>query len=181
MTKMKVLIIGGMPGTGKTTLMKKWMEKYTWEPHLNDIKLVPYYRSGNLLVLGKYEEGEVFGGTDKMSMAVQPAVIEWFYTLTDTSTVVLEGDRLFTQSFLDHCVENYDTKIFILTADKELLSKRYEQRGSNQDPVWLKGRESKVNNVRTNLMLMDNILCFQHENEEDTANIVDNIEHFVRN
>lgn len=180
---MKIVIVGGMPGTGKTTLMKQWMSKYRWMASHKEVKLVPFYVVENLgkriYVLGKYEEGEVFGGTDRMSMAAQPEVIKFLDSLSGDIVVVMEGDRLFTPSFLEHCSEKYTTRIFVLTAEKELLATRYADRGSNQDPTWLKGRESKVNGILTNMMLMDNTEVYPHETPEDTDKIIQRIEDFI--
>ena len=39
----------------------------------------------NIYILGKYEEGEVFAGTDRMSMAVQPEAIKFLATLSANS------------------------------------------------------------------------------------------------
>jgi len=68
---MKTVIgIIGAPGTGKTTLMKQWMERWDWEYHRTG--QLDHYVSGDLVVLGVYPEGETFGGTDKLSMSIAP-------------------------------------------------------------------------------------------------------------
>ena len=74
----KLIAVGGSPGTGKTTLFRKFMEDKNFQP-LEPAKLVSamYNPDLDLYVLGKYEDGEVFAGTDRLSMAVQPAVQEW--------------------------------------------------------------------------------------------------------
>ena len=75
----KILAVIGRPGVGKTTLFKKFIESKNWE-NKELIKLVPslYNEELDLHILGKYEEGEVFAGTDRMSMAVMPAAVEFF-------------------------------------------------------------------------------------------------------
>ena len=111
---MKVIAIGGEPGSGKSTLMKeilKHLEKYVYIKCYDSFKLVPYIQCGSVYILGKYDEGETFSGTDRMSMAVQPEAIKFLASLNKDSIILFEGDRLFTSSFLEHCVENYDTEI----------------------------------------------------------------------
>jgi uridine kinase len=151
---MKVIAIGGEPGAGKSTLMKRIIENFKAEPKYNSYKLVPYLLSNNVYILGKYEEGQTFSGTDRMSMAVQPEAIKFLKTLPSNSVVLFEGDRLFTASFLEHCNENYDTQIIYLKTTKDVRTERYKERGSNQDETWLRGRESKIANILTNMTLM---------------------------
>ena len=134
---MKVIAIGGEPGSGKTTLMKNLIEKYKPEPKYNSFKLVPYLQKDNIYILGKYEDGEVFSGTDRMSMAVQPEVIKFLDFLPKDSIIMFEGDRLFTSSFLEHCVDNFDTKIIHLMTSKSVREERYKLRGSKQNETWL--------------------------------------------
>jgi molybdopterin-guanine dinucleotide biosynthesis protein len=93
---MQVIAIGGEPGSGKTTLMKRLVEHFKVQPHYTEVKLVPYLQNGNIYVLGKYEDDQVFAGTDRMSMAVQPEAIKFLATLPADSVVLYEGDRLFT-------------------------------------------------------------------------------------
>lgn len=170
---MKVIAIGGEPGSGKSTLMKKLLEVFELEPKYNEVKLVPYLQKGNVYVLGKYEEGEVFSGTDRMSMAVQPEAIKFLATLPSNSVVLYEGDRLFTASFLEHCIENYDLSIIYLNTKKEVRQERYKDRGSNQNETWLQGRETKIANILSNMTLMFNTEKFNNDTYEEQNVIVE--------
>jgi len=67
---MKVIAIGGEPGSGKSTLMKEIISKYNWLKVYDEVKLVPYLQYDCNYILGKYDDGETFSGTDRMSMAV---------------------------------------------------------------------------------------------------------------
>lgn len=151
---MRVIAIGGNPGSGKSTLMKRLIECYTPEKKYDAFKLVPYLQKNNIYILGKYDEGEVFSGTDRMSMAVQPEAIKFLASLPDDSVVLYEGDRLFTASFLEDCAEKYNLKIIHLSTNTEIREQRYKERGSNQNATWLQGRESKINNILTNMSLL---------------------------
>ena len=151
---MKLIAIGGEPGCGKTTLMKRIIEQYDLKPKFDEFKLVPYHQTGNIYVLGKYEEAQVFAGTDRMSMAVQPEAIKFLASLPADSIVLYEGDRLFTASFLEDCAEKYDLKIVHISTRADVREERYKERGSNQNVTWLQGRESKINNILTNMSLL---------------------------
>lgn len=169
----KIVAVGGVPGTGKTTLFRKFMEDREWEEvKLND--LVYAMKSGDLIVLGKYEEGETFAGTDKLSMAVQPKVQEWLEA-TPHCKILFEGDRIFNQSFLEFCLNLPDTDLDLvyLKADQKLLEQRYADRGSDQSEKFLRGRETKYNNILSNFELMMVTTEFDNETFEDQQKVLD--------
>jgi len=164
---MLVIAIGGEPGCGKTTLMKKIIEKYNMLPKYESVKLVPYLQHNNIYVLGKYEEGGYAQGTDRMSMAVQPEAIKFLETLPKDSIVLYEGDRLFTASFLEDCLDKYELQIIYLRTDKPVRQERYKERGSEQNETWLAGRESKISNILSNFVLMFSVDKFDNNNFSD--------------
>jgi len=178
---MKVIAIGGEPGCGKTTLMKRIIEDIKPEPKYNEFKLVPYLQKDNIYILGKYEDGEVFSGTDRMSMAVQPEAIKFLAYLTKNSILLFEGDRLFTASFLEHCVNLYDTSLIYLKTDRSIRQDRYKERGSNQNETWLAGRETKVSNIMSNFALMFNTETFANNTYEEQTNVYDAIKNMMEN
>ena len=172
---MLVFAIGGEPGAGKSTLMKEIISKFNWIKVYDEVKLVPYLQYDCNYILGKYDEGETFSGTDRMSMAVQPEAVKFLASLHKDSVVLFEGDRLFTSTFLEHCVENYDTEIIYLETDKSIRQERYKERGSNQNETWLQGRETKIANILSNMTLMFNVTKFKNNNKEEQKIIVDYI------
>jgi len=164
---MKVIAIGGEPASGKTTLMKKIISYIKPEPQYNAVKMVPYLKKDNVYILGKYEEGVLFAGTDKMSMAVQPVAINFLSTISTNSIILFEGDRLFTESFLKDCAKKYFTKIIYLSTKNQVRTDRYNQRGSNQNKTWLAGRQSKIKNIITDPILKNNVFKFQNNTLEE--------------
>lgn len=169
---MQIIAIGGEPGSGKTTLMKEIINHYGVEPKYDSFKLVPYLQKDNIYILGKYEENEVFSGTDRMSMAVQPEATKFLSTLTNDSVVLFEGDRLFTASFLEHCLDKYDLNIIYLSTTKQIREERYKERGSNQNGTWLQGRETKISNIMSNMTLMFNVTKYPNNTLEEQKNII---------
>jgi 2-phosphoglycerate kinase len=180
---MKILAIGGAPGTGKSTLMKRLMQELDINSFSDAIPLVPYHynAANNVVVLGKYEENAGYAqGTDRMSMAVQPKAITFVNSLPSNRVIMFEGDRLFTASFLEHLAEmSAEFKAVVLTVPEKTRKARYEERGSNQDETWLKGRLSKISNIESSLVLMDYIERFPHETLADQDKIVDFVKGYL--
>lgn len=173
----KIVAVGGSPGTGKTTLFRKFMETKTWEK-VEPKKMLPclYCKDMDLYVLGKYEEGETFAGTDRLSMAVQPIAQE--FVAETTSNILFEGDRIFNQSFLEFAMElpNTELHVVFLSVPKSILEQRYKDRGSDQSEQFLKGRETKYNNLLSNFALMPYITEFVNTNLEEQSSVLDFLE-----
>ena len=169
----KLIAIGGSPGTGKTTLMRKFMEGKTWI-ECQPAKLVTamYNEELALYILGKYAEGETFAGTDRLSMAVQPEVQAWIQT--HNCNVLFEGDRIFNQSFLEFAMglPNTDLQVVFLSAPKTVLEQRYKDRGSDQSEQFLRGRETKYSNLQSNFELMPYITEFANTTYEEQAKVL---------
>lgn len=169
----KIVAIGGVPGTGKTTLVRKFMEGLEFE-RIEPVKLLPmlYNKEHNLYLLGKYEDGEVFAGTDRLSMAVQPVAQE--FVKNCTGNILFEGDRIFNQSFLEFSItlNNTDVQIVYLKAPQSTLEQRYRDRGSEQSETFLKGRATKYNNILSSFDLMSYVTEFTNETLEDQEKIL---------
>jgi uridine kinase len=178
---MKVIAVMGEPGSGKTSLMKNVMKTLDVGDVVEKHNLVRYHHSNNVYVLGIYEDGKTFSGTDALSMAVQPDAVSFLATLSEDAIVLFEGDRLCTASFLEHCNSLYDTTIVYLKTDRDVRKERYAERGSNQNETWLAGRESKIANILTNMELMGVIEKRSNQNLDEQKTLVDFINNIVYN
>jgi hypothetical protein len=153
----RILALIGVPGTGKTFLMRRLIQalggiRATDRDGLCNFHLVGE-ADAEVMVLGKYEEGDIFGGTDKLSMAAQAdaeslvkeALSEGVKALT------FEGDRLGNESFFEHCSKVGELRVVVIKIEPELLRQRRENRsfevGKEQNATWLQGRETKVSNL----------------------------------
>tara|TARA_R110000803_G_scaffold63790_2_gene124525 strand:+ start:1280 stop:1849 length:570 start_codon:yes stop_codon:yes gene_type:complete len=182
----KLIGVVGMPGTGKTTLMREWMKSREWT-YDKPIKLLDSYTSGDIRLFGKYEEGEVYAGTDRLSMAVQPAAIE--YMDTNPSPInIFEGDRLTSAAFFQKCIDfGHDVSIIVLEVSDTIREERYEERGSEQSDKFISGRRTKIENIKSqfggSVLTGDPSLCdvFNHENENETQTIVDYLNLLIHN
>ena len=171
----KIMAISGIPGTGKTTLLKKFMEMYEWE-RVEPLKMLHalYCRKMNLFVLGKYEPDEIYSGTDTLGMNIQPVATE--FVKTTKSNILFEGDRLTNCKFFDHILQlETDFSIIILSANKEIVQDRYKIRGSNQSEIFLKGRQTKINNITSNMTYFDCMSIVKNNTEEDQIGIIKSI------
>jgi broad-specificity NMP kinase len=177
----KIVAVGGSPGTGKTTLFRKFMESYTWEK-VEPKKMLSamYCKDLDLYVLGKYEDGETFAGTDRLSMAVQPIAQE--FVKECQSNILFEGDRIFNQSFLEFVMnlQEVDLQVVFLKAPKSILEQRYQDRGSDQSAQFLKGRETKYSNLLSNFDLMPYITEFNNTNLEEQGKALAFLENHLR-
>lgn len=175
----KILAVIGRPGTGKSTLFRKFMEGREWESQ-QLVKLVPtvYNQELDLHIIGKYEEGVTFPGTDVLAMNVMPKAEEFVQTIP--SNILFEGDRLTSQKFFELLGSLPDTefKIIIITSDENELLRRYAERGSNQSETFLKGRTTKINNIWSNMDFMFITDVYKNDTFEDQQNILNQINAF---
>ena len=173
----KLIAVGGQPGTGKTTLFRKFMEAHTWEK-VEPKKMLPalYCKELDLYILGKYEDGETFAGTDRLSMAVQPVATE--FVKETTSNILFEGDRIFNQSFLEMAMDlqGVELKVVYLKVPDATLKQRYVDRGSDQSETFLKGRATKYSNILSNFDLMSYITEFANTNLEEQGKVLEFLE-----
>jgi hypothetical protein len=178
----KVIAMGGEPATGKTTLMFRLISMADdWEV-IKPQKLLDamYSKKLNLYILGKYaNDGNVFQGTDRLSMAVQPDAVAFFESI-ENGNVIFEGDRLFNGKMLDRLSELFpnDFKVLILTVKDSTLDQRHIDRKDDQDDKFKNSRKTKISNIMGSLTLMDYIETMVNENLEDQSNIIDNIRKF---
>lgn len=174
--KRQILAISGEPGTGKTTMMWKFIDEYDWI-NVEPKKSLPclYNEKLDLYVLGRYEKGEVFAGTDRLSMSVQPIATE--FVQSTSSNILFEGDRLTNGKFYDTLLSLSNTSVnfVVLTSKKTILKERYESRGSNQSETFLKGRKTKIDNILGNFEYMDYTEVFPNDNYNDQSEIINYI------
>jgi hypothetical protein len=192
----KVIAMGGEPATGKTTLMFKLISMADDWQVVKPEKLLDamYSKKLNLYILGKYvNDGNVFQGTDRLSMAVQPDAEKFFERLLNSQVyfdevsydkgsvnVIFEGDRLFNGKLLDKLSEWFpeSLKVLVLTASHDIKEQRHVDRKDDQDDKFKNSRATKISNITGSLTLMDYIDTMVNENLDDQSKIIDNIKIF---
>ena len=142
----KVYLIGGIPCSGKTTLMRKIKK---------ELEINNFYENGCLkgyknaitedYVFGLYND-ELFDGTDQLSMSVQPLAVDFIYN-KQFKRLFIEGDRLFKKTFIEKIKKITELNIYILKAPSKVIKDRHIQREDNQDERWLNAKQTTVDNV----------------------------------
>jgi len=173
----KAALLTGIPGTGKSTIARKVLNAYPTQ-QIKDSTLVCHVGE-NFTVMGDYSDpNEIFPGTDRLSMSVSPVFQD--YVKKHQPEFFLEGDRLVGNGTIDFLIaEGYDVKIWCLSVPASVIQERYVQRGSNQDPKFLKSKATKVSNIRSRFDLEDNIIEVDHITPEDTKKIAAQIIEFL--
>lgn len=151
----KIVFVVGEPGVGKSTLVGAAfggfdraevdhraaggpMRELMWDgPKLIGCEL------GRRV--GKHPEG--YPGTDTMSQTAIVGVDEWLRAgADDLDVIVLEGTRLMTKRFVLAAIAgDHRLQLFYLYGP-EIARQRREDRGSRQNPQWLKGRRTAAAN-----------------------------------
>lgn len=146
----KVIGWGGEPATGKSTIMKRLMATYPNAPvpmKFQKVKYLEYAFTGPI-ILGRYDEGEAFGGTDRLPMNVQPDAEVFLVMHKDSSsTLLFEGDRLFNAKFI-RFIKNLGVPchFFAVISREDVIAQRHAER-DQQNATWLAGRKTKVKNL----------------------------------
>lgn len=175
----------GMPGTGKTHLLSTFMNGFLEWKEERPIELLDshFNETHSIRVLGRYDDS-VFSGTDRLSMAVQPKVIEYI-TSKPREHIVFEGDRLTSVNFFNEVKKYFNLHILVLEVDDETRELRYKERGSDQNRKFIEGRKTKIENIKNafgeKVLTGDPALykTFQHKNKEDTYAIIDELENLL--
>jgi shikimate kinase len=149
---MKVIVVGGYPGSGKSTIMKRVIKELEAQGQVfkeNKLGIVSWIESKKVVILGWYKEGELFPGTDRLPMNVQPEAQRFLKSNEGNGkVVVLEGDRLFNEKMLEfiRSLKNVQLVLCIVTMTRGFLDDRRQKR-SEQNATWRKGRETKVDRI----------------------------------
>lgn len=140
----KTLLIIAPPAHGKTTLVRSFMGSYSWAFYRTPFKHHKTDIGKKVYVLGEYSDGQMFSGTDKLQMSVQPLVVDF---IEDNDGVfIAEGDRLGNQKFINQV----NPTILYVSCNRDVVTQRLKSRGRQNTPQlnsFIKGRATKVDNI----------------------------------
>ena len=174
----------GLPGTGKTTLVHRFMEGREWKPD-RPVKLLDTMVNGDTRILGRYYDGETYCGTDRLSMAVGPRAIEYL-NQGNEETIIGEGDRLNRGGVFYSAIDNgFELHILHLKITDQERIRRYKLRNSTQSEQFIKSCRTKIKNIcnefggpifpkkDTNRDGKGFVTEFMNETPEDTEQIIE--------
>ena len=165
-------MIGGVPCSGKSTLTRNIISGLGSAELVEPMKLFTCQKHGDILVVGRYPEGETFGGTDRLSYGTISKFREFIIQeCSKYKHIIIEGDRFFRMKDIEWLVSEYNAKIFVLTVSSSEEQRRHVERQDSQSEKWLKGRRSQISNILTNMFLMDKIQVRNNENKNDMMKI----------
>jgi hypothetical protein len=173
-----IIGFGGEPATGKSTIMKTAMAKTATDWSTDTLRTygaaikVMVSTQKQITVLGHYIKGETYGGTDTMSMSIQPSVTKMLTVGIKNPSwgYWFEGDRLFNSKFIHFLREElrWPAFFFIINAEANTIDSRHASR-DNQNATWLLGRKTKV----ANLIKEFNLVSFSNNNIHDLIHCAD--------
>ena len=153
MSTTKIIAIGGEPAVGKTTLIRQFFSNYSPWLRFKYKKLYGHYNKKlHLVILGVYSAKEVFSGTDRLSMSVQPDFEEFidinkkWEKHNPNYNILFEGDRLFNLKAIKKAETNMNLKVYLL--EIKHVDSRHKDRNDNQSEKFIKGRQTKINNIK---------------------------------
>ena len=144
---MRCVAVGGEPATGKTTMMKEFFKLMKPTHNLKAGLLRGHLNNETgVSLMGIYNDAGTFLGTDRLSMAVNKDFQK--YVRLQKRHIVFEGDRLFSKDNLALLDQYYELKIIVLSASEEEKHERHILRGDTQSETFLRGRATKIKNIR---------------------------------
>lgn len=143
----------GAPGAGKTTLTEAFTKEWQTVGELDDPIKYRLHETphGKALSLGWLRPN--FGGTDTLGNTAIIPIEEWYPKVakSDLWAIYGEGDRLANARFFNLAQSVGDFLLFYLDTDpaeaEARRRKRSELTGKQQNPSWVKGRETKHRNL----------------------------------
>lgn len=166
---MKLLYIVGIPGSGKSSVVRLLTKNLRQRVVEVPIQLKGVNRDKTLrVVYTKYNRHSIqlgydrgdWSGTDALDKAIFPYMQHWLNYQKKIRFILGEGDRFTSAKFFDWCQEvGIELTVAALVVDEEIAAERRAKRDrkvesvgmkrktSSQNDIWLAGRRTKVYNV----------------------------------
>ena len=178
---MTVVMMGGIPTSGKSTIVRRVIKGLDSPDLVEPMTLFPCQRHGDILIVGRYPDGQMFGGTDRLSYGSISHFSDFILQeYPKHRHIIIEGDRFFTMKNIEWLVsQQCRSRVYVLQISAETEQKRHYYRKDTQTEKWLKGRRTQIQNFLTNLVLMEHLKVRSTESCEDTQNVVGEIQELL--
>lgn len=146
----QLLYLIGAPGVGKSTVAREVTSG--WDKELIKSHPVPHSRllhpaTRRCLGVELGVPRTDFPGTDALAMDIGPRALQ-FLSSHLTPFALGEGSRLATRPFIGGLAQvGVAVTLVRLTADEELLTRRWQERGAKQNPSWRKGARTRADRL----------------------------------
>jgi hypothetical protein len=141
----RLVYVIGEPGAGKTTLVDAALAGWTRIPQTSPVphELLTNWQ-GRLMGAHLGRHRPPFGGTDALSMSIQPAALAWIAG-HPAPVVVAEGDRLANARFFDTVrLCGVELTVVLLDTPPLVAAQRRAARPGSQHEGWIRGRITKT-------------------------------------
>ncbi len=171
-----IIMVGGIPCSGKSTLMRNLIQEMGSHEDVEPMKLFPCQKHGDTLVVGRYPVGETFGGTDRISYGAISKFRDFInQEVSKHKNIILEGDRFFRALDIEWLLSEHNSKVYILKVSPSVEKERHIGRGDEQSEKWLQTRRSLIANLQTNFLLMGELAIRQTDTEESLTEVKNEI------
>jgi hypothetical protein len=144
---MDLIYITGAPATGKSTLMAQITKGCERQPRSGPPAHDVLTTHGGIVGAELGVRRERYSGTDALPLNIQPRALTWLAQMP-YRVVLGEGQRLGNYGFLSEAMNTgYRVTLIHLVADEVTLDARRAERGSAQDPRWMKGASTQAANL----------------------------------
>lgn len=146
------IFVVGPPGVGKTSAVRVLLgDKFTNFTHPDTSKVKWCLQDeGPFVFVGHYGKGTFDGGDTVPNDGWIPCMEHWEKEILPNEQykfTVFDGDR-FSHANCEKFLQERGVRVLCahLTASDAVMDARRKERGSDQNPTWLKGRVSKAKN-----------------------------------
>lgn len=168
------IFVVGPPGVGKTSALRELLGEEYKNITVPNNGRIKFATNQELCFTGHYGTG-TFDGSDTVAMDGAKHCIDWWkeniLPNPQYKATIFDGDRFSTNPCKAELesLEGVRVLCVYMGASQETLNSRRAERGSNQDPTWLRGRESKCRNFADKFKPADNSLfdMFGGDTEEE--------------
>jgi len=129
----------GEPGVGKTALARALLGSGPYR-----LSLSPKWTIADGVIAAGHYTGATFDGADTISYSGGAALLE-SWASTPGWLTILDGDRLSHAGAVEFFKTKSARRVCVYVhASAAVVGQRRAERGSDQNPTWLKGRKTKA-------------------------------------